>query len=265
MSTKELSVVIVLMTLRDINDSTISSEPYTRHTGQFGSQPYEDVEELRNVVEQHIEEEHGDDIDIETGATLASGTTIASNTAVHLGNETFIDKSGDTLQGALTLNGNSLNTGGSAATIRDTTNALDVLRADEGGNVQIPNGELTVSGTVTAQSNLIDSAGNVIYDQSSNSIEQSRLANDSVTINAGTNLTGGGTVSLGGSITLDAEAGYTDSDAISAINNDADHGSTASHNYFSGSHTDLTNITPDAHHARYTDAEVQAVNWVSIL
>jgi len=53
---------------------------------------------------------------------------------------------------------------------------------------------------------------------------------------------------------------YTDSDAITAINNDSDHGNTASHSYFSGSHNDLTNIGSADHHAKYTDSE--AVNAV---
>lgn len=34
---------------------------------------------------------------------------------------------------------------------------------------------------------------------------------------------------------------YSDSDAVSAVNNDTDHGSTASHDYFSGSYGDLSN------------------------
>lgn len=45
---------------------------------------------------------------------------------------------------------------------------------------------------------------------------------------------------------------YTDSDAETAINNDSDHGSTAPHNYFSGSHTDLTNVGSSDHHAKTT-------------
>lgn len=48
---------------------------------------------------------------------------------------------------------------------------------------------------------------------------------------------------------------YTDAEAQSAINNDADHGSTAPHNYFSGSHTDLTNVGASDHHTRYADSE----------
>lgn len=38
---------------------------------------------------------------------------------------------------------------------------------------------------------------------------------------------------------------YTNSEAISAINNDTDHGSTAPHNYFSGDYPDLTNREHD--------------------
>mgnify|MGYP000255785414 CR=1 FL=1 len=41
---------------------------------------------------------------------------------------------------------------------------------------------------------------------------------------------------------------YSDSEAISAINNDGDHGSTASHNYFSGDHRDLSNVYSNQHH-----------------
>ena len=59
---------------------------------------------------------------------------------------------------------------------------------------------------------------------------------------------------------------YSDSEAISAINNDSDHGSTASHNYFSGSHNDLSNIGSSDHHTRYSDSEaITAVNSESTL
>jgi hypothetical protein len=54
---------------------------------------------------------------------------------------------------------------------------------------------------------------------------------------------------------------YADSEAIAAINGDTDHGSTAQHDYFSGSHNDLSDVGTDDHHSRYTDSEaVAAVN-----
>jgi hypothetical protein len=65
-------------------------------------------------------------------------------------------------------------------------------------------------------------------------------------------------------LTIDGTAQYTDSDAVAAINADTDHGSTAQHDYFSGDHTDLTGLSPDDHHSRYTDGEaVAAVESVS--
>ena len=112
--------------------------------------------------------------------------------------------------------------------------------------------------------------GEVIWDESATYIPQGRLQNDTVTIE-------GNAVSLGGSTSVnhndlstissdDHHSKYTDGEAITAINNDADHGSTASHNYFSGSHTDLSNITSDDHHTKYTDSEaVSAVEAASSL
>ena len=59
----------------------------------------------------------------------------------------------------------------------------------------------------------------------------------------------------------DHHSRYTDAEAQTAINNDADHGSTAPHNYFSGSHTDLSDVGTDDHHSRYTDTEaITAIN-----
>src|SRR6056297_207116 len=58
---------------------------------------------------------------------------------------------------------------------------------------------------------------------------------------------------------------YADSEAISAINNDSDHGSTASHNYFSGSHNDLSDVGSNDHHTRYSDSEARsAVDGASV-
>lgn len=60
--------------------------------------------------------------------------------------------------------------------------------------------------------------------------------------------------------TVDGEAPpfYSDSDAVTAINSDSDHGSTASHNYFSGSHNDLSNVGSSDHHTKYSDSDAQS-------
>lgn len=63
---------------------------------------------------------------------------------------------------------------------------------------------------------------------------------------------------IGGQASDDHHTRYSDSEAISAINTDTDHGSTASHNYFSGSHSDLSGIASDDHHTRYTGSEARS-------
>lgn len=110
-----------------------------------------------------------------------------------------------------------------------------------------------------------DTSAGEIPDSALGSIDNATLTNDTVTV-------AGNAVSLGGSTTVDHadlsnigasdhHTRYADSEAISAINNDADHGSTASHNYFSGDHADLTNVNSSQHHTRYSDLEaISAIN-----
>jgi len=68
-------------------------------------------------------------------------------------------------------------------------------------------------------------------------------------------------ISTHASITDVHHAKYTDAEAQAAINNDTDHGTTAQHNYFSGSHSDLSNVGANDHHTKYTDSEaISAIN-----
>ncbi|MFB6245396.1 MAG: hypothetical protein ABEJ03_03555, partial [Candidatus Nanohaloarchaea archaeon] len=50
------------------------------------------------------------------------------------------------IAGDLNMNGNDIKTGGGTVAIRDSTNGQDVLRAKEGGNIEVPNGDLDVGG-----------------------------------------------------------------------------------------------------------------------
>jgi hypothetical protein len=47
---------------------------------------------------------------------------------------------------------------------------------------------------------------------------------------------------------------YSNSEALTAVNNDSDHGTTANHDYFSGSHDDLSNVSVSDHR---TDEQIQ--------
>lgn len=58
-----------------------------------------------------------------------------------------------------------------------------------------------------------------------------------------------------GDVNIDTSGSYFDSDAIDAINDDNNHGSTAQHNYFGGSHSDLSGVSSNDHHSKYSDSE----------
>ena len=68
-------------------------------------------------------------------------------------------------------------------------------------------GALTLSAGAQTRADITSDTGTTIYDHSTDSIPADALAGDSVSIDAGAGLTGGGTVSLGGSMTLDVEDG----------------------------------------------------------
>jgi hypothetical protein len=51
-------------------------------------------------------------------------------------------------QGDIELDGNNIDTSGNPITLRDSTNTQDILRAQEGGNLEIPNGNLFTQGAV---------------------------------------------------------------------------------------------------------------------
>jgi hypothetical protein len=89
-------------------------------------------------------------------------------------------------------------TQGSTLSVYDTSNSHDVARFKPGGNIEIPNGDLSVDGQV-----VYDSSGDEIPDSAMGSIANSTLTNSSVTVTAGTDLTTGGSASLGGSVTVD--------------------------------------------------------------
>ena len=84
------------------------------------------------------------------------------------------------------------------------------IRAANGASIQARNSTddgdfgitFTSSDTVSIDTDITDGT-NTIYDRTNNWIPQTRLENDSLTVTAGNALTGGGSVSLGGSTTVD--------------------------------------------------------------
>ena len=93
-------------------------------------------------------------------------------------------------------------------TVNATTSAVPVGSLKI-GEVDTTNDTVTEfnRGPDTTVKNITDYTGTTIYDFSNSYILQTVLQNDSITINAGENLTGGGSVALDGSITLDLVEG----------------------------------------------------------
>jgi len=83
----------------------------------------------------------------------------------------------------------------------NNNNINDVASIDGGGD------DILFGDNIDLNSNDLEDDTVTIWDTSNQYIPQGRLQNDSLTINSGTQLTGGGSVSLGGSITLNVDEG----------------------------------------------------------
>ncbi|MCA8937876.1 MAG: hypothetical protein KDB68_16945, partial [Planctomycetes bacterium] len=76
-------------------------------------------------------------------------------------------------------------------------------------------GTITSAGLLTASNGLTVSAGTVSLP--AGEIDNTELANSSLTVTAGTNLTGGGAVALGGSVTLNLDPTYAGQASITTL------------------------------------------------
>jgi len=85
----------------------------------------------------------------------------------------------------------------------DGTEVMNVYAESDGAG-SIQNQTIDVSGDISDDTQTIwDTSAQEIPDSAMGTITTTTLANDDVTITAGTDLTGGGTISLGGSTTID--------------------------------------------------------------
>jgi hypothetical protein len=152
--------------------------------------------------------------------------------------------------------------------IKDHAVAFSEIDSDDDGVVDEAD-TLTAGGNLKGDLNATN--GETLWDESGGYIPQTQLQNTSVSVSAGDGLKGGGSVSLGGSTTINVEpanfagAGLQDdgADDLELVNDSITvggnvvslGGSTAI------SHGDLSDAPTSAHHAKYTDSEaVSAVN-----
>lgn len=115
----------------------------------------------------------------------------------------------------------------------------EAVSAVESGNIDFQN-------AVTIQADL-DDGTNTIYSQTSNWIPQARLENDSVTITSGNGLKNGGSVSLGGSTTLDVEPSDF---AGGLLSDDGSDNLQVNESNISHDGIDQSTVNADDHHAQ---------------
>lgn len=131
--------------------------------------------------------------------TVSSGTNITGGGTVSLGGTTTIDHADTSTQGDISSAAGAAVTD---ITLDDQGHTTSIGTTDFDSRFVLESGD-TMSGGLTIGGDLTATNGETIWDESATYIPQARLQNDSVTINSGTDLTGGGGVSLGGSVTID--------------------------------------------------------------
>ena len=113
-------------------------------------------------------------------------------------NDDLVHRTGGLLTGDLDIDTHSLL--GSAGSVDFSGSELDIDATTDILQSLKVGGDITVSGTT-------------LWDSTNSHIPQTNLQNDSVTVTAGSGLIGGGTVSLGGSTTLDVDVNKLTSDS----------------------------------------------------
>jgi len=123
--------------------------------------------------------------------------------------------------------------GSSWVTLSSTSDhgSLTGLGDDDHTQYLLTNGTRSMNGSLDMGTNNITNVGNVDgidvsahdHDGDAPNIPNAGLANSSVTVNSGTLLTGGGSVSLGNSITLNVDEGSISHDNISGVSENDHH------------------------------------------
>jgi hypothetical protein len=167
-----------------------------------------------------LDAQEGGDVDVPNGALNEQGSRVATRTWTNAnadvpnadyadnagllgGNDSssFLKVSGDQMEGALDLGGFDLNDGGSQ--IYDSTNGVFI--------------QSTLGGPSSSLTSYPLPAGDLAEDYAVTSrfpIPNTDIANSDVTVTAGNQLTGGGSVSLGGTITVDVDETSLDADTV---------------------------------------------------
>ena len=159
--------------------------------------------------------------------TSVTSSIVTSSIVLSEGSNTF----GDALTDTQTFNGHITASGDISASgelqsqlLRFTAGANNYIRHTDTSGVQIKSTNLTLTGAVTASGNISSSgtitaatldaaavsdtlAAAIVAEIDNDEIPIAKLAEDAVTVTAGTGLTGGGSITLGGSATVNVIGG----------------------------------------------------------
>ena len=191
-------------------------------------------------------------------------------------------------QGAVTADVNNQNTTSDVTDTQElSVNDGPVISNLVGTNLSVTDGVLNAVGSDSggytdeqaqdAVNTMLSGGTNVAldYDDTNNTLtisasggSSSQLSDEEVQDIVGGFVAGSGATSVSyddanNTLTIsstDTDTQLTDSEVQVAVNNDADHGSTASHNYFSGSHNDLSDVSAGDHHAKTVASDLAGAN-----
>jgi len=194
----------------------------------------------------------------------------------------FTDNDGNTVQRLRTVNVAQLEERTNKSVTDSTVNyvyldsdaggsnspSINVKTTDSGGYAELKIAEVNTTSDAVTEVNrnpdvsvgelnikdgdVIDGDGNVVYNQSQNYVEQGRLQNDSITINANSGLAGGGSPSLGGSTGIELQ----DDDITINTNNGLSGGSSVSLGDSISISADTTDIAGNALDGSNNDLDV---------
>jgi hypothetical protein len=141
--------------------------------------------------------------------TVTAGTQLTGGGSVSLGGSVTVD----------------LDQGSGSGLDADTLDSVELANIDW-ADVALAQSDVTLADVGAADTsfdvngNDIEDGTTTIWDASAGYIPQNRLQDDSVTVSAGTQLSGGGSVALGGSVTIDVDDGPSsglDADTLDGI------------------------------------------------
>lgn len=203
-----------------LNNIRVSASDVAGNVLSEGSDPFEIDLNIGNGVRKsgnNLSVQASEFISVEqSGISVNTGRGIEGDGADNIQineNQTFNFVNEITFQSGITTTGNIQDSGNiiydssnkhiEQSILENDTITLNTSNGLSAGSVSLGNSlDIGISGTLTLDTSLETSSGNLIWDNANNYIPQSRLENDTITFSAGDGILSAGSVSLGNSNTI---------------------------------------------------------------